>query len=99
MRPHAWVAGVKRVQQAYAVRLVHAGELMGVEPPNLVDLRGRCGQLLDDSAAEHECDDPTFHVLVDPGESERLDSQAGLLCHLSDQPPLDRLTQLEDSAR
>ena len=42
--------------------------LVGWEPCDLLDLVGRVGLAADDAAAEHEGDDATAHVLVDPGE-------------------------------
>jgi len=49
-------------------------------------------------AAEHQGNDPTAHILVDPGKSLRLNFKPGLLSDFTDQASLDGLVKLKDSA-
>jgi hypothetical protein len=49
-------------------------------------------------AAEHQGNDPTAHVLVDPGKSLGLNFKPGLLSDFTDQAGLDGLVKLKDSA-
>jgi hypothetical protein len=51
-----------------------------------------------DLASEHEGDDAPVHVLVDPGEGNRLDIQAGLLADFAAHAVEDGLAEFEDAA-
>ena len=51
-----------------------------------------------DLAAEDEGDDPAGHVLVDAGEGDGLDVEAGFLADLAAQPIVDGLAEFQDSA-
>ena len=51
-----------------------------------------------DLAAEDQGDDAAGHVLVDAGEGDRLDVQAGLLADLAAQAVVDGLARLKDAA-
>ena len=51
-----------------------------------------------DLAAEHESDDGAGHVLVDAGQGDGLNIEAGLFADLAAQPIMDALAQFQDAA-
>ena len=52
----------------------------------------------DDFCAEHHRYNPGLHVLVDTGQADRFDSEAGLFLDLAAETRVDRLTHLKYAA-
>jgi hypothetical protein len=97
---HGWQGvAAEGVEDADGIGLVHEVSDLGVGSP--VEGRGFVGGgevSPGDLAAEDEGDDAPVHVLVDPGERDRLDIQAGFLADLAAQAIGDALAEFEDTA-
>ncbi len=100
VQANMWSVRREGVGDSDGVGLGHvARRLIGSDPaqvPRLVRVRESAA---DDGAAKDERDDSARHVLVNACQRLRLDVKPGFLAHLTQQPVVNGLVELQDPAR